>query len=177
MVIGIDWRRVTDAAVAHVVTAVGRVRAEHPDDRLYGAIFHLFYGDGTVIYWPSVAVGTEESLAEVAAEYRAQDMTEADLRWSGADLRYRFDAGEVEAELAARCQDAVVSEDFAQWERVYDRFLLCFPDAAVRAQTELIDTGVVDEDFIVIASDQDERLVPLSLSPSQLRRFFPEFDC
>ncbi|MDR2189234.1 MAG: hypothetical protein LBE62_14510, partial [Azonexus sp.] len=63
-----DWQGMEAAAVAQMTAAVRRVRAEYPDERVYGAMFHAFYGDGEVIYWPCVTVGTEELLARALAE-------------------------------------------------------------------------------------------------------------
>lgn len=52
---GTNWSK-TLAAAGQIVSAV---REAHPDESAFGAMFHGFYGDGPVIYWPMVTVGTE----------------------------------------------------------------------------------------------------------------------
>ena len=66
---GFDWAAVVDAAVAQAVSAVKAVLAEHPDEHMYGAMFHEFYGDGDVTNWPVLTVGTEETLATTASAF------------------------------------------------------------------------------------------------------------
>ena len=189
-----DWQGVESAAVAQIVTAVRRVRAEYPDEHVYGAMFHEFYGDGSVIDWPRLSVGTEETLAQVLAESQARYAEEGSdvgeglehtLRWSGPDLEMvsggpgtrLAEAGEIENAWAERCQTvASAAGGFAAWEKVYDRFLRIFPRAAKRARTELLREGVVGKDFIAIAADEAGELIPLSLTKTQLSRHFPEYD-
>lgn len=57
-----------DIATDFLVRAVREVRAAHSEEQAYGAFFFLFYADGSVRYFPCVAVGTEEALARAAAE-------------------------------------------------------------------------------------------------------------
>lgn len=177
----IDWASVTDAAAAQLAGAVRRVRAEHPGERVYGAMFHEFYGDGTALYWPCVTVGTEESLASIAARYAERGDPDRDvaagLRWSGPDLEHTTDPGDVEDRLAERvAAAAAATPSFDDWQQVYDRFLHCFPNAAKQARAELIAQGIVGESFIAIADDEEGELIPLSLTPEQLREHFPEYD-
>jgi hypothetical protein len=182
-----DWQGMEAAAVAQLVAAVRRARAEHPHERVYGAMFHGFYGDGEVMYWPSLMVGTEELLAQVLAEALAgyaKGENPADLehglRWSGADLdaaRPGHEPGHVENGWASRCQAAAsAAGGFAAWEKVYGRFLRVFPRAAKRARTQLVKEGVTGKDFIAVACDEAGELIPLSLTRAQISRHFPEYD-
>lgn len=174
-----DWKGLEQAAVDHVIATVRQVREAHPDERIYGAMFHAFYGDGAVIYWPCLTVGTEETLAQVETRYRAEygPEYEADVRWSGADLVYNSEPGGAEDGWAMRCHGFAARDgSFAKWEKVYDRFLHCFPRAARRARTALVRAGVVGKDFVVIAADDAGELVPLSLTEAQVRRHFPWYD-
>lgn len=177
----INWREIEDAAAGQIVSAVRAVREEHPDESVYGAMFHEFYGDGSVIYWPMVTVGTEESLAEVAAEYAArhgeEEGVESSLRWSGPDLAHGIDPGDSEQALADSVHAVASSSgEFTDWERVYDRFLSCFPKAAKLARKQLVAEKLVGKDFIAIAEDESGELVPLSLTKAQLMKHFPQYD-
>ncbi|EOL9074209.1 DUF4303 domain-containing protein [Cronobacter malonaticus] len=103
-----DWQALEEAAVTMMVAAVRDVHQQHPQERLYGATFHAFYGDGAVLYWPCIAVGTEESLARRVAEYQAQGDTSSpaslteSLRWSSADLPYKLKGWHRSAEISLR---------------------------------------------------------------------------
>lgn len=177
----INWREIEDAATGQIVAAVRAVREGHPDESVYGAMFHEFYGDSSVIYWPMVTVGTEESLAEAAAGYAARDGEEegleASLRWSGPDLAHGIDPGDSEQALADSVLTAASSSgEFDDWERVYDRFILCFPKAAKRARKQLVAEKLVGKEFIAIAEDEAGELVPLSLTKAQVLKHFPQYD-
>lgn len=93
---------IVEAAAAQLVAAVRTVREQHPDEHIYGAMFHEFYGDGSVISWPMVTVGTEESLAEAIEGYPVSERDELarSLRWSGSDLSHAFDPSEREQAIA-----------------------------------------------------------------------------
>ncbi|KIP53541.1 DUF4303 domain-containing protein [Leucobacter komagatae] len=184
----LDTQALVTAAAAQLVEAVRSVRAEHPGETIYGAMFHEFYGDGTVIYWPMVTVGTEESLAEVVASYTEQYGAEdhgtelhgtepglADsLRWSGPDLAHSF---EPSPELQALADGVQVSAGSgAKWEGHYERWLRCFPKAAKLARKELVAEGIVPKSFVAVAADEAGELIPLSLTKSQLVENFPEYD-
>lgn len=177
----IDWREIEDAATEQLVSAVREVREQHPEETVYGAMFHEFYGDGSSTAWPTVAVGTEETLAEAVDEHRGRngesDDAESSFRWSGPDLAHAFDPADALQELADAVQAVASSSgDFEKWERVYDRFLRCFPKAAKAARKQLVTDKAVGREFIAIAADEAEELVPLSLTKAQVRKHFPQFD-
>ncbi|KJK03341.1 hypothetical protein UB43_02210 [Pseudomonas sp. 21] len=176
-----DWKALENAAVDHVVSAVRRIRQTHPDEAVYGAMFHEFYGDGSVLYWPMVTIGTEEVLARAAADYGDDG---EDLRWSGPDLSqcaedHGFEPGDEQDQWATRCAEfaqATAEGSFSAWEAVHERFLHCFPRAARRARAQLLKEGLVDKRFIAVATDEAGDLVPLSLTRAQLLRHFPMYD-
>ena len=169
---GFDWAGLEQAAIDQVLTAVRLVRRTHPEEQIYGAIFHEFYGDGESLYWPCLTVGTEESLAKTSGG----DSDEG-LRWSGPDLVYTEEPGEVEEAWAQRCAElAAAAGRFADWQKVYRRFERCFPKAAKRARAQLVAEGAVGRDFIAVAMDEAGELVPPSLTKAQLRTHFPEYD-
>lgn len=169
----INWREIEEAATEQLVQAVREVREESPDETIYGAVFHEFYGDGESISWPMVAVGTEETLAEMVDD--GDD--EASLRWSGPDFEYNVDPTDQLDELASRVEKAAAaSGDFDKWERVYERFQKCFPKAAKLARKQLVAEKAVGKAFIAVAMDEAEELVPLSLTKAQLRKHFPHHD-
>lgn len=178
---GIDWSAIESAATEQIISAVRAVRERHPDESIYGAMFHEFYGDGSVIYWPMVTVGTEESLAQAAAEYGAgeggEDSLKSSLRWSGPDLVHGFDPLNSEQALADGVHAAASSSgEFEKWERLYVRFMRCFPKAAKLARKQLVAENLVGKQFIAIAEDEAGELVPLSLTTAQLLRNFPQYD-
>ncbi len=194
----VEWESVERAAVEQVLREVRRVRAEQPDERIYAAMFHVFYGDGEDIYWPCLSVGTEESLKTVEARYLERDPDDdvSSLRFSGADLPYMVEATEAEMAVAEGVNEYGLSlggED--AWDEVYDQFLEVFPRAARKARKAAIDEGLVGEEFIVVARkarkaaiddglvgeefivvalDEAMELVPACLTREQLERHFPE---
>ncbi|RRD06264.1 DUF4303 domain-containing protein [Arachnia propionica] len=173
----VDLGSVEQAAVEQVLREVRRVRAEHPDERIYAAMFHVFYGDGEDIYWPCLSVGTEESLKTVEARYLERDPDDdvSSLRFSGADLPYMVEATEAEMAVAEGVNEYGLSlggED--AWDEVYQQFLEVFPRAARKARKAAIDEGLVGEEFIVVALDEAMELVPACLTREQLERHFPE---
>ena len=95
----INWREIEEAATEQLVQAV---REESPDENIYGAVFHAFYGDGESIRRLMVAVGTEETLAETVDD--GDD--DASLRWSDPDFEYNVDPTDELDELASRVEKA-----------------------------------------------------------------------
>lgn len=177
-----DWQGLEAAAVDGMVTAVKRVNEQHPNESIYGAIFHAFYGDGSIIYWPCVAIGTEESLAQVVTTYQQSGYTEtreqltSDLRWSAADLIHESEPTDTEDNWAESCCEfASQTGTFSYWETTYDRFMHIFPQAAKKAWEQLRQEGVVDDNFIAIAADEAGDLIPLSLTKAQLFQHFPHY--
>ncbi|MBB4863132.1 hypothetical protein HNP46_001979 [Pseudomonas nitritireducens] len=176
-----DWKALEDAAVEQVVNAVRRIRQSHPEETVYGAMLHEFYGDGSVLYWPMLTVATEQVLAQVAADYGDDG---ENLRWSGPDLSqcaedHGFEPGDEQDQWATQCAEfaqATAEGSFSAWEAVYERFLHCFPRAARRARAQLLREGLVDKHFIAVATDEAGDLVPLSLTRAQLLRHFPMYD-
>lgn len=170
----LDWR-VLDAHIHDRL--LGSVRdhaARHPGDHIYGAAFHAFYGEtGGVIAWPALAIATEEDLASITADSR---FSPDDLRWSPADWSEQFDPSEHDDAWAAKVEAHAVAGDDAHWEKVYDRFLRAFAKAAKKARGSLVAEGVVEKSFIAVAMDEAWELVPLSLTPAQVRAHFPELD-
>ena len=176
-----DWKRIENAAAAQIISAVRAVREQHPDEQVYGAMFHAFYGDDTVFSWPLVTVGTEESLAKVAAEYVARgydaESLDSTLRWSGPDLEHNFDPSGPEQALADAVHvSASADGDIDELELAYELFMRCFPRAAKRARKKLVARAAVSREFIAIAQDEAGELVPLSLTKSQVLAYFPEYD-
>ncbi|MDO5067185.1 MAG: DUF4303 domain-containing protein [Propionibacteriaceae bacterium] len=173
----VDLGSVERAAVEQVLREVRRVRSEHPDEQIYAAMFHAFYGDGTYTSWPALSVGTEESLRRVEARYLEGGCSDdlSDLRFSGADLPYNTDPGEVEEALADEVNEYALSlGGFDAWHGVYQQFLEVFPRAARKARKVAIDEGLVGKEFIVVALDEAMELVPASLTKKQLAQHFPE---
>jgi hypothetical protein len=183
-----DWQGLEAAAAAQIVAAVRRVRAEYPDEHVYGAMFHEFYGDSSVIYWPNLTVGTEEVLAQAVARYLekrpgkdADDDLVREFRWWGPNLwdvpgglgARAVIPGDSEDAWGNRCLATVAPGDEDAWDALYHRFLHVFPRAAKKAAEQLVREGVVGEDFIAIAADGDVDLIPLSLTEEQYARHFP----
>lgn len=193
-----DWQKVEQLAFEYVVDCVTQIHQKHPNEKIYGAMFHCFYSDGEDIYFPPVSVGTEELLAKVVDNYKqnpsyadeAKEQLSKTLRWSGADLAdYMFD----ESELFDKCSelaeqvaeyaketsgydfdDDSTEENFEKWGEIYQTFEHCFPKACKRATEYLLTTTMVEPNFIAVATDEKFELVPLSLTKEQLAKHFPE---
>lgn len=177
-----DWAGLEAAAIHSMVNAVRTIHEKYPHECLYGAMFHAFYGDGSVIYWPTIAVGSEESLAQIVQEYQRRghdepaDELSHSLRWSGADLPHSIEAeDEQDAWAQACCDFASVEGTYSAWEKIYDRYMHIFPVAAKKAREQLVLAGIVDADFIAVTMDEAEDLVPLSLTDEQVSRHFPYY--
>ncbi|MDO4897662.1 MAG: DUF4303 domain-containing protein [Moraxella sp.] len=200
-----NFGQVEQLAFDYVIDCVTQIHQKYPDERIYTAMFHAFYGDGENIYFPCISVGTEELLQKVVDTYRqdssydkSDDKLKDSLRWSGADLaEYMFD----DSELFAKCSELAeevtkyakefsgydfdeecddeddnpeIQVKFAQWEKVYDEFLACFPKACKRATAYLLNTDMVERDFIAFANDEIMSLVKPSLTDEQLKKHFPD---
>ncbi|ENB4455203.1 DUF4303 domain-containing protein [Escherichia albertii] len=177
-----DWQGMETAAINYMVASVKHVHQEHPREHIYGAMFHCFYGDGDVIDWPCLAIGTEECLASIVIDYQNDGFTQAveeltgDLRWSPADQKYNDEPNEECEQWANKCHEfAAINRTFNAWEEVYEQFLHVFPKAAKKARLQLIREGVVDKNFIAIASDEAGDLISLSLTKKQILQYFPAY--
>lgn len=178
-----DTEIVEQTALAFILDSVREIAKQHPTESIYGAMFHCFYGDGTYIYYPPLSVGTEELLEKVVQGYRqngslnsVEELT-ASLRWSGADLsEYMFEATETLEDLA-ECVTEFASEQEAEkdWAKVYNDFLLCFPRACKKATTALRNEGIVADNFLAVATDDEGLLIPLSMSRESFEKHFPEY--
>lgn len=148
-----DWHGLETAIREQITGFVRQMRAEHPDDRIYGAAVHAFYADGTVIAWTLVGVASEESVPD------------PELRWSPADWEWQLDPGETGDEWSRRLTTAATEGDF---DAVHERYLSTVVDACTAAGRELGD------DIVVVAMDEAWELVPRCLTTAQLRQHFPE---
>jgi hypothetical protein len=151
--VDVDWRALEAAVREQITGFVRQMRAEHPDDRIYGAAVHEFYADGDVIAWTLVGVASEESVPE------------PELRWSPADWEWQLDPGETEDEWSRRLTAAATEGDF---DAVHERYLSTVVDACKAAGRELGD------DIVVVAMDEAWELIPRCLTAAQLRQHFPE---
>lgn len=170
----LDWMAL-DAHILDRLTASVRAHAAaHPDDHIYGAAFHVFYGEtGGVIAWPALAIATEKNLAAITTDSR---FSPEELRWSPADWSEQVDPSEEDDAWAAKVEAHAVTGDDEHWEKVYDRFLRAFVKAAKKARGPLVAEGIVEKSFIAVAMDEAWDLIPLSLTPAQVRAHFPELD-
>ncbi|RRD52291.1 hypothetical protein EII12_05495 [Buchananella hordeovulneris] len=157
-----DWERVTRQATDYLVRCVEQVAVEHPAERIYGAVFHTFYGDGDVMAWPPVSVGTYEGLDGAEPE------------WNGPDMPYYFEGDDADYAVCDQVvAHAAVPGNLNAWNAEYERYLACFPLAARRATERLRAAEVVGPEFVAVAIDEAEELVPPSLTPAELERHFP----
>jgi hypothetical protein len=153
--VDVDWRALEAAVREQITGFVRQMRAEHPDDRIYGAAVHEFYADGDVIAWTLVGVASEESVPE------------PELRWSPADWEWQLDPGETGEEWSRRLTAAATEGDF---DAVHERYLSTVVAACKAAGRELGD------DIVVVAMDEAWELIPRCLTEAQLRQHFPELD-
>lgn len=168
----LDWLALEDHIHSRMFDEVRTYRQRQPEQNVYSAAFHAFYGEtGGVIYWPALSLGTEAGLVEASA---GSSFSPDDLRWSPADWPVKVDPSADDEAWAARVQQAAVGGGDEEWEAVCDRFLRTFALAAKDARRMLISSDVVDETFLALAIDEEWQLIPLSLTPEQLHAQFPE---
>ncbi|MFF8914766.1 DUF4303 domain-containing protein [Streptomyces sp. NPDC015032] len=168
-----DWTGLEAAIREQIVGFVHRIRAEHPDEHVYGAAVHEFYAEsGGTMGWTLVGVASEERLAAAATG----TLDAQALRWSPADWPWQLDPGETEDEWARRLEAAATADGGRRWDAVHTRYLRTAARACKAARKQLVADGVVDRDFVVVAMDEAWELLPLSLTPAQIRRHFPELD-
>ncbi|MGW3453828.1 DUF4303 domain-containing protein [Streptomyces albidoflavus] len=168
-----DWAGLEQAVQDQLTGFVRRMRAEHPDDRLYAAAVHAFHAEtGSVIAWPLVGVAGERAVASAAGDR----CTPGGLRWSPADWPWQLDPGPAEDAWAARLEEAATADGGRRWEPVHARYLRTVVKACRAARRELLAEGTVGREFLVVAMDEARELVPRTLTPAQVRRHFPELD-
>lgn len=168
----LDWLALEDHIHSRMFDEVRTYRQRQPEQNVYSAAFHAFYGEtGGVIYWPALSLGTEAGLVEASA---GSSFSPDDLRWSPADWPVKVDPSADDEAWAARVQQAAVGDGDEEWEAVYDRFLRTFALAAKDVRRMLISRDIVDEAFLALAMDEEGQLIPLSLTAEQLRTHFPE---
>ncbi|MET7557483.1 DUF4303 domain-containing protein [Streptomyces albidoflavus] len=115
-----DWAGLEQAVQDQLTGFVRRMRAEHPDDRLYAAAVHAFHAEtGSVIAWPLVGVAGERAVASAAGDR----CTPGELRWSPADWPWQLDPGPAEDAWAARLEEAATADGGRRWEPVHARYL------------------------------------------------------
>lgn len=76
--------------------------------------------------------------------------------------------------MAVQSVQAAVRQE-ADWDDSYARFCQCFPRACRRATEDLLRTKLVAPDFIAVACDEGAELIAPSLTPEQLKQYFPEW--
>ncbi|MFF9731116.1 DUF4303 domain-containing protein [Streptomyces albidoflavus] len=168
-----DWAGREQAVQDQLTSFVRRMRAEHPDDRLYAAAVHAFHAEtGSVIAWPLVGVAGERAVASAAGDR----CTPGELRWSPADWPWQLDPGPAEDAWAARLEEAATADGGRRWEPVHARYLRTVVKACRAARRELLAEGTAGREFLVVAMDEARELVPRTLTPAQVRRHFPELD-
>ena len=149
-----DWHGLEVATRARITGFVRRMRAEHPDDRIYGAAVHEFYAEsGGWIACTLVGVASEESVPD------------AELRWSPADWPWQQNPTDVDHEWSRRLTSAATEGD---WDAVHERYLSTVVAACRSARREL------GEDVVVVAMDEEWELIPRCLTAEEVERHFPE---
>lgn len=165
----LNWRELKTALREQVVGFVREMRVENPGDHFLGAALFRFYAEvGGIITWPLVGVLSAESLASSAV-----DALEADImRWQPANWSWWTDSTEAGYEWEHRIEAAATAGGSRDWWAVHARFLDAVVSVCAAARRELVDSGVVGEDFVVIAMDEED-LLPRTLPAAQFREHFP----
>ncbi|MGV0737822.1 DUF4303 domain-containing protein [Mycobacterium syngnathidarum] len=160
-----DWdafeTELTLAASSAVRTMVQAATSETP----YAVAFSAFYAETTgVIYLPSLALATEESVAD------------PDCRFSPPDWEYQdYEWGETDSGWGEQLIAAVTGLSRAQWEPEWDRFTQAMLTIAAGTRTALVADGTLPEDAVVYLDDEDADLLVRSLTADELRLHFPEY--
>ncbi len=160
---------IQEGAMGHVLRALREFRDEYPEKEVFAAVFHEFHWDGEYIYWPMVAVGTQED--RVCCEEHESGGGNC---WDSTSWEFLVEAAEAEQELADRMHEyglSLCNKD--AYIEEYSRFVNVFPLAAKEATELAIQEGLVGDEFIVVPLDGEMALVQAALSPDQLQRHFP----
>lgn len=170
----LDWKALDEHLVTSLFDAVRSHHVNHPVQRIYGAAFHVFYGEtGGVVAWPLLGIASEEDLESIA---EGSNFAPEELRWSPADWSTQIDPTHADDAWAQRIEAFASIRNDAHWEKVYDRYLRACAKAAKKARARLVSEGIVEKSFIAVAMDEAWELVPLSLTAAQVRAHFPELD-
>lgn len=173
-----DWQKVEQMAFEYVVDCVTQTHQLHPDEKIYGAMFHCFYGDGEEIYFPPVSVGTEELLAKVVDNYKqnpsyadeSQEQLSKTLRWFGADLaEYMFDDSEVFTKCSELAQEVA---DYAKAYSGYDFEEDCDDDDNPEIQEKFEQWQKVYDAFLMCFPKVCRRASEYLLSTTMVERDF-----
>lgn len=152
----VDWMRFADFVRDEIVDAVERFVADDPGCRPQRAAIHDLHTAGLVILFPTIAVarpGTEDNWSPNAWALQRDSSRKAD-RWA--------------ARLTAHA-----GSGWAGWPDVIHGFRWAIAAGCRVASAELIESGLVAEEFVAVACGDDE-LVAACLTPARLSREFPE---
>lgn len=160
-----DWEAFeTDLSLA-AATAVREMVEAADAETPYAAAFSEFYAETTgVIYLPTLALATEESVDDPDCRFSPPDWEYQNYEWAETDSRW----GE-------RLSAAVTGLPRAQWEQEWDRFAMAMLNIAARTRTTLIADGTLPADAAVYLDDEDADLLVRSLTADELRRHFPDY--
>ncbi|WP_454789657.1 DUF4303 domain-containing protein [Mycolicibacterium lutetiense] len=161
----LDWdafeTELTLAAANAVRAMVEAAASETP----YAVAFSEFYAEMTgVIYLPTLALATEESVEDPDSRFSPPDWEHQDYEW-----------GETDSQWGDRLSAAVTGLPRAQWEQEWDRFAQAMLNIAARARAALVAAGTLPDDTVVYLDDEDADLLVRSLTADELRRHFPEY--
>ncbi len=161
--------------------------------RAYAVAVYLFYAEtcGRIML-PVFAAATEEWFEEhLAVNRRQRDLPaspERDLRWNPADWPHQhFDADWSDpgafwswsrALTEAASGDGAwdggsEEEDEERWEQVHDRYADAVAGACRDVAATLRRERTAPEGLVVVALDEEEELVPRTLTAPEVRRHFP----
>lgn len=140
-------------------------------EQVYAVAPHLFYAESeSIISLPPFAAATEEWLARQPAGERDA------LRWSPADWprdadTWRRPGRQREWE---RALERAAAGDAEHWEAVHERYAQVVIAVCRSVALRLSGQGPAGGEILVPALDQDQELLPRTLTPEQARRYFPE---
>ncbi|MBB4930539.1 hypothetical protein F4561_001359 [Lipingzhangella halophila] len=187
----VDWGRF-EAELTAELERFARTRVAR-GGHTYAVAVYLFYAEtrGRIML-PSFAAATEEWFEERLAAHRSQREFPPgpweDLRWNPADWPHQhFDAdwGDQDAFWAwsktlteaasgeGAWDENLMEGDEARWEAVHERYI----DVVVRACRTVAATlrreRVAPENLVVVALDDEEELVPRTLTDAEIRQYLP----
>jgi len=160
-----DWAGFEAELIRAAGDAVRALAAAAAGQRPYAVAFSEFYAETTgVIYLPSLALATEESVPEPSCRFSPPDWEYQDYEW-----------GDTDANWGERLSEAVTGLPRAQWQEAWDRFAQAMLTVAAGVRAALVADGTLPAEVVVYLDDEDGDLLTRSLSPDELRRHFPDY--
>ncbi|WP_165956462.1 DUF4303 domain-containing protein [Kribbella antibiotica] len=163
----LNWAAFEQTLTDALTTAVRSVITTHRDEQFYAAALAGIYREqNALIALPTLGLNSIQALSKHPVEDQP-DLRWSVLDWEHVDDDWLPDARSWEQALTAEaCRDTT-----AHWESTFQRYLMLLVRVcqAVRRRSQ-------DLLILVLDDEHHELLIRDTLTPSDVRRYFPELD-